>query len=78
MLFATKEPAEKRILREIKKNPGITSRELSVKVTHKFSARISDLRKKGYDIRPKRVWRNGKKTGFYGYYLLNSQEYGDD
>lgn len=64
-----------RVLREIRRKPGITARELSNRVTHKFNSRISDLRKDGYIIEA----RKKKQPGLvYGYHLVEDQEYGDD
>lgn len=66
-----------RILRAIRQKPGITNFELA-RIALKYNARISELRQDGWDIRSKRVWRNGRATGTFGYYLEPSNEYGDE
>lgn len=76
MLFTKERLTHKqRILREIKSHPGVTARELSEKVTHKFNARISELRQDGYLIEAR---RNRRIPGVvYGYYLDKETEAGD-
>lgn len=38
-------------------------------ISLKYSSRISELRKEGYDVRAKRIWRDGKASGTFVYYL---------
>jgi len=74
--LSTKLPAKQRVLREIKNRPGITARELSERVTHKFNSRISELRADGYNIEARRDRRRAGMV--YGYFLVNEKEYGDE
>lgn len=38
-------------------------------VTLGYRGRLSELRKDGYDIRARRIWKEGKASGTYVYYL---------
>ena len=40
-----------------------------VQIALKYTSVISSLRQDGYDIRKRRVMRNGKPSGTYKYYL---------
>lgn len=78
MLFTKPKLSHKqRVLLEIKRHPGITSRELAYRVTHKFNVRISELRKDGYIIEARRKQVPGSSI-IYGYHLVEDREYGDD
>lgn len=58
------------ILRLIKDSGdrGVENYKLS-DISLKYSSRISELRKDGYDIRARRIWRDGKASGTFVYYL---------
>lgn len=47
---------------------GVENYKLS-DISLKYSSRISELRKDGYDIRARRIWRDGKASGTFVYYL---------
>lgn len=48
---------------------GVENYKLS-DISLKYSSRISELRKRGFDIRAKRLWRDGKASGTFLYYLV--------
>jgi hypothetical protein len=65
-----------RVLKLIKRSPGITNYQLA-QTALKYSSRISELRQDGYGIRAVRVWKDGKATGTFRYYLEEENLYGD-
>lgn len=78
MLFTKPKLSHKqRVLREIRRNPGITGWELSSRVTFKFNSRISDLRKDGHIIEA-RLRRLPSKQIVYGYHYVDQKEAGDE
>lgn len=66
---------KERILREIKYHPGTTPRQLA-QITHKFNARISDLRKDGHIIEARR--KPNHPGLVYGYHLVEEGQSGDE
>ena len=78
MLFTKPKLSHKqRILREIKNRPGVTARDLSERVTHKFNSRISELRKDGYIIEARRKKVPGSSI-VYGYHLIDERVRDDE
>lgn len=63
-----------KIYKIIKKNNrwGTPNYMLS-RISLKYSSRISELRKDGHDIYCERVYRNGKATGTFLYFLRDAQ-----
>lgn len=55
------------VLEAIRTKRGVTNYELAA-ISLKYSSRISELRKDGYDIRAERVWKDGRATGTFRYY----------
>lgn len=47
---------------------GVTNYDLS-RISLKYSSRISELRREGYNIWCERVYRDGKASGTYLYYI---------
>lgn len=76
MLFKTELTQTDKVLKQIQKHPGITNYQLA-QTALKYSSRISDLRRDGYLIRAERVWKDGKATGTYRYYLDDEGESSD-
>lgn len=72
-LFDRTATQAEQILQAIQQKPGVTNWEL-VQLSLKYSSRISELRRDGYDIRAKRVYMNGKATGVFRYYLGEPDE----
>lgn len=66
---------ERRVIQAIQRKPGISTKELSL-ITHKFSSRISDAKKKGHLIDKERDEKNGRY--FYHYFYIGQREFGDD
>ena len=57
------------ILDTIKRQPGVANHELA-HISLKYSSRIAELRRDGYNIIAKREWRQGRATGTYRYWLV--------
>lgn len=83
MLFTKEKPTQTvltqtdKVLKLIKNNPGITNYQLA-QTALKYSSRIAELRQDGYLIRAERVWKDGKATGTYRYFLDEEIEAGDE
>lgn len=60
----------KKILRLIRQSgeAGVPNYRLA-QISLKYSSRISELRQDGWNIEARRVFRNGKATGTFVYYI---------
>lgn len=62
-----------KIYRLIKNNKrGIANYELA-RISLKYSSRISELRQEGHNIVAQRVWKDGRWTGTWLYYLIEEK-----
>jgi dimeric dUTPase (all-alpha-NTP-PPase superfamily) len=67
MFHKTKLTQAQRILKAVKNSKGVTNWELS-KISLDYTARISELRKDGHNIRCFRDWKNDRATQTFRYY----------
>ena len=68
-----------KILRSFKKNTrqGLTTYELITICPAEYRARISELRRDGYNIVDERVYSNNKYMGYFRYFLIEENEMAD-